>query len=118
MWSYHSDDDIDDKGYVHDDDTHRFQIIVAIVNEALREVVQFQEPGFGDYIDDDSIRQNWVNIDPNFPKTKKGWYQTIWYVIDNDPADYRDLPTRTSKTLQTTTKNRTSYPSQSFANNR
>ena len=44
MWSYQNDDDIDDGGYVHDDDTHRFQIVIAIVNEALREVIQFQEP--------------------------------------------------------------------------
>ena len=33
----HDDDDVDD-------DNHRFQIIIAIVNEALREVIQFEEP--------------------------------------------------------------------------
>ena len=34
----HDDDDVDD-------DNHRFQIIIAIVNEAFREVIQFEEPG-------------------------------------------------------------------------
>ena len=31
-----------------DDDNHRFQIIIAVVNEALREVIQFEESGIGD----------------------------------------------------------------------
>ena len=42
-------DDNDDDNGGYDDDNHRFQIIIAVVNEALREVIQFQEPGFGDY---------------------------------------------------------------------
>ena len=38
------DDDVGHGGYESNDGNHRFQIIVTIVNEALREVIQFQEP--------------------------------------------------------------------------